>query len=209
MITKEQRLEQLCRIYPSDKLSHGYLSYYSKYLPDEIFALLEVGVDKGYSAMIFDEFYDHKPEIHLLDLFAEPGHMTPRQAREKGFVPFVGDQANIDLLRSLPLVYDVVSEDASHNAHHQLITFKELFWGKLKQGGVYFLEDVHTNADPFYWGGLVKSFNDTPLAMFKNFLTTGEIVNPYFTDEDAAVFKKLIDTVEICADEKLIVIKRK
>ena len=209
MITKEQRLEQLCRMYPSDKLSHGYLPYYAKYLPEEIFSLLEIGVDKGFSAKMFDDFYDHKPEIHLLDLFSENGHLTPRQARQLGFVPFIGDQSNVDLLRSLPISYDVISEDGSHNSHHQLITFKELFWGKLKQNGVYFLEDVHTNLDPYYWGGLVTRFEYTPLAMFKEFIDYGKIINPYFTLEDAHVFEELIDTVEICADEKLIVIKRK
>jgi hypothetical protein len=208
-MSKEEYLLNLANKYGTDKVGHSYMSHYAKYLPDQIFSLLEIGVDKGASARTFDDFYDHKPEIHLIDLFAEHGHMTPREARALGFVPFVGDQSDKDLLRSLPISYDVISEDASHRADHQLITFKELFWGKLKQGGVYFIEDVHTNKDPFYWGGLVKSIEDTPLIMFETFLSTGKISNPYFTHLDGQVFEKLIDTVEICADEKLIVIKRK
>lgn len=209
MITKEQRLEQLCRVYPSDKISHGYLPYYAKYLPDEIFSFLEVGVDKGYSARMFDSFYHHKPEIHLVDIFGEKDHMTPREARALGFVPFQMDQSDTDALRTLPILYDVITEDGSHRADHQIITFKELFWGKLKQGGVYFIEDTHCNLDKYYWGGLVDRLEYTPLYMFKWFLQDGRIDNPYFTIEDCRVFEKLIDTVEICADEKLIVIKRK
>jgi hypothetical protein len=209
MITKEQRLEQLARYYGSDIVEHNYIPHIAKYLPEKIFSLLEVGVLNGASARMFDDFYDNEPEIHLIDLFAEHGHMTPRQARKLGFVPFVGSQSDVELLRSLPTAYEIISEDASHNCHDQLITFKELFWGKLRQGGVYFLQDAHTSKDEFYYGGLVKSFYHTPLYMFKHFLATGGIVNPYFTPEDSEVFKKLIDTVEICADEKLIVIKRK
>lgn len=208
-MTKEAYLLNLANRYGTDKAAHSYIPAYAKYLPDQIFSLLEVGVDKGASAKMFDDFYDHKPEIHLIDFFGEHGHLTPREARRLGFVPFQGDQSDSNFLRSLPISYDVISEDGSHRSDHQLITFKELFWGKLKEGGVYFMEDTHCCRDYTYWGGLVTRIEDTALFMFKSFLLTGRISNPYFTHLDGQIFEKLIDTVEICADEKLIVIKRK
>lgn len=209
MVTDEQRLEQLARYYGSDIVDHGYIPYLVKYLPNRIMSLLEVGVLNGASARMFDEFYAGYPEIHLIDLFGEYRSFTPRKARELGFVPFQMDQSDTEALQKLPIKYDVISEDGSHRSDHQIITFKELFWGKLKQGGVYFCQDTHCCKDESYWGGWVTRFDFTILGMFKRFLEDGRIVNPYFTDEDAAVFKKLIDIVEICADEKLIVIKRK
>lgn len=209
MTSIEHRLEKLATLYGTDIVEHGYIPYLAKYLPGIITSLLEVGVLNGASARMFDDFYAGYPEIHLVDLFGEYRNFTPRVARELGFVPFQFDQSDVDKLRSLPILYDVISEDGSHNSDHQIITFKELFWGKLKQGGVYFLQDAHCCKMESYWGGLVHRFEDTALYMFQFYLKQGRIVNPYFTEEDSRVFEKLIDTVEICADEKLIVIKRK
>jgi hypothetical protein len=194
----------------TDKGEHGYWEVYSRTLPESCRTLLEIGVARGQSLKIWNDIFGaNEVDIHCLDLFMNPEFVSARWCRNQGFYPIQGDQSDVNLLRSLPGKYEVAVDDGSHNAHHQIVSFKEIFWGKMTEGGIYYIEDCHCNLDSFYWGGLVHRFEDTPLHMFKEFLKTGEIVNPYFTSEDSAIFKKLIDSVEICAYEKLIVIKRK
>lgn len=194
----------------TDKGEHGYWEPYSRTLPVSCRSLLEIGVAHGHSLKIWNDIFgENEVDIHCLDLFLNPEFVSARWCRNQGFYPIQGDQSDVELLRRLPINYEVVVDDGSHSAHHQLISFKEIFWGKLVKGGIYYIEDVHANLDKYYWGGMVDRFEYTPLSMFKWFLKDGKIINPYFTHEDAQVFEKLIDTVEICSDEKLIVIKRK
>lgn len=204
-------LELLAKKYTTDKLEHGYLKSYAKYLPEKIHSFLEIGVLKGASVKMFDEFYSHKPEIYLIDLFEEEGNLTTREAREAGWIPIKGSQTDYAVLNKLEDKVDFISEDASHNCYDQIFTFKHCFLNNLKEGGLYFLEDTHTSKpeEKFYWNNGVDVFEDTPLWLFKNYIDTGKIENKFFNEGESEVFESLIDWVKIEADEKLIIIKRK
>lgn len=194
--------------YGTDKVGHGYIPKYEKYLPKNIKSLLEIGVLKGASARMFDDYYDNKPEIYLVDLFEEEGNLTEREARMLGFVPLKGSQVDLGFLSSIRRQFDLVVEDASHNSPDQLITFKHCFLNNVKSGGLYVCEDIFCSLEPFYWGGEVKCFEDTILYMFKQYLETGKIVNPYFNEGEAEVFQSLIKDVKL-EDEKIIFIWKK
>jgi len=103
---------------------------------------------------------------------------------------------------------EIIIDDGSHRADHQIISFKHLFHNNLLSGGVYAIEDCHCNKNPFFNGGYVTRFEDTALWMFQNYIKTGKIVNVYMNDGEAAMFKNLIADVKILADEKLILIWR-
>jgi hypothetical protein len=193
----------------TDKLDHGYLPHYQQHLPPQCRSLLEIGAAKGASALMWREYYPDC-DIHLLDLFLNPDFVSVKWCREHFFVPHRGDQGNLKVLASIPDQFEVIIDDGSHRADHQLISFKHLFFNNLVSGGLYAIEDCHCNKLPFYWGdGAVTMFEYTALHMFKQMKETGELINPYFNEGETEIFKSLIDRIDILEDEKLILIWRK
>lgn len=209
MTDKEQRLNTLARRFPTDKSEHGYLKYYGQHLPDKCRSMLEIGVAKGASALVWDSFYGKDElDLFLMDLYLDPDHVSPRWVRNNGWTPIIGDQGSLDDLSKIKEQFEVIVEDGSHNSHHQIISFKHLFLNNLRFGGQYYVEDCHCCKDPFYYGGAVVNFSDTILWMFKEFCNTGKILNVYFNEGESKVFESLIGSVKIF-DEKLILITRK
>jgi hypothetical protein len=203
------KLTDLAQKHLTDKLEHGYLPHYQQHLPAQCRSLLEIGAAKGASALMWQEFYPDC-DIHLLDLFLDPNHVSAKWCREHFFVPHQGDQGSLKVLASIQDQFGVIIDDGSHRADHQLISFKHLFFNNLVSGGLYSIEDTHCNKLPFYWGdGFVTMFEYTALYMFRHLKETGELVNPYFNEGEAEIFKSLIGRIEILEDEKLILIWRK
>lgn len=202
-------LEELAAKYKTDKLEHGYLPHYEQHLPTTCRSLLEIGAAKGASAMMWREHYPDC-DIHLLDLFLDASHVSVKWCREHFFVPHQGDQGSLKVLAAIQEQFDVIIDDGSHRADHQLISFKHLFFNNLVSGGIYSIEDTHCNSLPFYWGdGAVTMFEYTALHMFKTLKETGELINPYFNGEEIEIYKSIIDRVEILEQDKLILIWRK
>ena len=203
-------LTVLANKYRSDKGtkgegSHGYTKEYSKYFPKNIGSLLEIGVAKGASALMWKEYYP-EAEIHLFDLFKDPEHVTMDWCRQNGFYPYQGDQNYVEDYDQIAQQFDVIVDDGSHRADHMLISFKHLFVNNLKPEGLYAIEDTHCNKDRFYDGGLVTQFSETPLGTFKRLLEGGYIENPYFEHVDYHHFEYFIKDIKILAKEKLILI---
>lgn len=200
-------LEELAGKYKTDKLEHGYLPHYQQHLPAQCRSMLEIGAAQGFSALMWRDYYPDC-DIHLLDLFLNPDFVSVKWCREHFFVPHQGDQGSLKVLATIQEQFDVVIDDGSHRADHQLISFKHLFFNNLVSGGLYAIEDCHCNPLPFYWGEIVR-FEDTPLFMFKHLKETGELINPYFTGEEIEIYKSIIDRIEILEQDKLILIWRK
>lgn len=200
-------LEELAGKYKTDKLEHGYLPHYQQHLPPLCRSMLEIGAAKGASALMWRDYYPDC-DIHLLDLFGDPNHVSVKWCREHFFVPHQGDQGSLKVLATIQEQFDVIIDDGSHRADHQLISFKHLFFNNLISGGLYAIEDCHCNTVPFYWGEIVR-FEDTPLFLFKHLVETGELINPYFTGEEIEIYKSIIDRIEILEQDKLILIWRK
>lgn len=210
MTDREQRLSTLARRHGTDKIDHhSYMKPYSECLPEKCRSMMEIGVASGASAKLWNDFYGEDAlDLFLLDLYKDPNHVSPRWVRNNGWVPLIGDQGELEFLTTIKNIFEVVIDDGSHNAHHQLISFKHLFLNNLNSGGLYVIEDLHANMDPFYYGGFVHNYSDTPLAMFKTFCNEGVIKNDYFNDGESKVFKSLIDSIKIY-DEKIAFITRK
>jgi hypothetical protein len=202
-------LTDLASKHLTDKLEHGYLPHYQQHLPAQCRSLLEIGAAKGFSALLWQEFYPDC-DIHLLDLFLDANHVSVKWCREHFFVPHQGDQGSLKVLAAIPDQFEVIIDDGSHRADHQLISFKHLFFNNLVSGGMYAIEDCHCNTLPFYWGdGAVTMFEYTALHMFKTLKETGELINPYFNEGETEIFKSLIDRIEIVENDKLILVWRK
>jgi len=147
---------------------HYMLDGYEKYIPSKAENVLEIGCLYGGFTRALKEFYNCN--IHVLDLFHPQYTMSVDQAKDEGFIPYQGDQGNIDFLNTITTQFDVIIEDGSHHSDDQINTFNHLFNNNLKPGGLYVLEDLHCCTDPYWWRS-VKSFEGT----FLYFLQSGNL----------------------------------
>jgi hypothetical protein len=214
MDQKQVILEQYARQHKTDKLEHGYLPYYVKHLPETVTNLLEIGVAKGASALMWNDWYGREEvDIHLIDLFLNPDFVTPRWCRNRGFVPHQGNQSDTTFLNSIKTCFDVIIDDGSHNASDMWMSFKALFLNNLSPGGLYVIEDLHCCKDEHYWDNTIGGLSDTILGAFQdaelhNSVEVALADTPFFNAGEAKVFENLIDRFYVY-QEKIIFIYRK
>ena len=213
MENKKPSLDELAVKYGSDKGSHwhNYCVHYQEILPKTCRSLLEIGIAKGASALMWSEYYGENLDLHYIDLFIDADHVTPRWCRNRGIVPHIGKQQDISLLATIQEQFEVCLDDGSHRPAHVLASFKHLFVNNTASNGIYIIEDTHTSKpeESFYWGEGVEAYVDTPLWMFNHYIETEKIRNKFFSEGESEMFQNLIKKVEILADEKLIVIWKK
>ena len=128
--------------YDTDKNDHGYAKYYAQHLPESANKILEIGVHKSESIKMWHEVY---PEAHIfgIDLFSEHEPIN-----ESWFTAFRGNQADSKLLDNVRLFgpFDIIIDDGSHNARHQLMSF----YGLIGACKLYVVEDLQCNTEAFY-----------------------------------------------------------
>jgi hypothetical protein len=152
-------LQDLALKYRTDKLEHGYIPFYEKFLPKEPKRILEIGVKEGRSLAMWAEYFPDT-QVFGLDLFEENKLLDVRFNLMHLMGDAYGSGENITLYRAnqcdylaLELLrkedFDVIIDDGSHNARDQLMTFFGLYNGKH-----YFIEDLQCNDEDFYSQGL-------------------------------------------------------
>lgn len=134
--------------YNTDK-SQQYLATYEEFfkpLIDKKIYLLELGVDKGGSLLLWRDYFK-KATIVGLDI--KPVHI--RDTTGRIFV-YQGQQEDTALLDRIAQErtskgFDVIIDDCSHIGEFTRISFWHLFNNHLKSGGLYAIEDWGTG----YW----------------------------------------------------------
>ncbi|MCL1933894.1 MAG: class I SAM-dependent methyltransferase [Candidatus Azobacteroides sp.] len=166
-------LTLLARLYKSDKAEfHWYTSHYMNHFRNfrnKKIKLLEIGVGGyenpkagGNSLRMWKKYFPFG-KIYSIDIYDKSA------LQENRIKIYQGSQVDSVFLKKItetigPL--DIIIDDGSHLNEHIIETFKILF-PKLKEGGVYAIEDIQTS----YWedyGGDSKNLNNSKTAM--NFL---------------------------------------
>jgi cephalosporin hydroxylase len=111
--------------------------------------MLELGVSFGGSLELWRKFFGTEATIYGIDVDPEcaqrvdpPNHVRIGSQADPAFLASVIDEMGEP---------DIILDDGSHIAEHQLASFRLLF-PRLKAGGVYVIEDLHTA----YWPGVHK-----------------------------------------------------
>lgn len=189
-------LERLAKEYGTDKYQHGYMDAYAQCLPDKINSMLEIGYYHGSSAKMWREIYGESVKIHVLDLFENPENAMEEDAIASKFITHKGDQSSLPVLHSITEQFDLIIDDGSHRADHQLISFIELFRRNLKPGGLYVCEDLHCCTEEFY-RGTVKSQEDTMLIFIENIEEARYFANNFLILPELKYLKHSIDKVKL------------
>lgn len=192
-------LIDLERKYVTEKRETDFIRWYEEFLPETCEKFLEIGVRFGASAKMFKEWYGDV-EMHLLDPFTLD-NITEAECHELGFKTYKGSQSDLDLLRTLPLDFDVISEDGSHHSDEQIITFKELFIANLNPGGLYCLEDLHCCRQSFWWRS-VDGYSNTFLGVLENVLDGGQWFSQMFDGRESDYLNQIVDRIELVDDGK-------
>lgn len=152
--THRDPLSEIARKYPTDKVGHHeYTPIYHRHLEkrrNEDIVLIEHGVggyrfpDRGGGGLQMWQEYFPNGTVVGTDIYNKNGlNLGDRIKIYQGGQdsPFLRDKIILD--KGVP---DFVVDDASHNCIKTVLTF-DLWWPYLKDGGIYFVEDVHTS----YW----------------------------------------------------------
>jgi len=127
-----------------------YDTYFSKYKNQPV-NILEIGVWKGGSLDMWRKFFGPYSKIVGIDI--DKSTMKYDNPTE-GIHVHIGDQSDKNFLEAVLKKYDfdfdIIIDDGSHIPEHQIKSFEYLY-PLLKNGGVYFVEDVSINCDTTTW----------------------------------------------------------
>lgn len=133
-----------------------YEKYFSAY-KDKKVAILEIGISHGGSLQLWKNYFGNQLMIYAIDI-----NPQCKQFEEENVKVFIGSQSDPGFLdevcRQLPDL-DIVIDDGGHSMPQQITSFEHLYM-KLKEGGLYIVEDTHTSYWHEFHGGLKnpKSF---------------------------------------------------
>lgn len=136
--------------YDTDKAQHAhYLRNYEDYFRsfvDKPVKLLELGVYKGGSLLLWRDYFENGL---IVGLDAEPVQLSDATGRIRIYQGQQQDTALLDRIAqdNAPEGFDVIIDDCSHIGELTRITFWNLFDHHLKPGGLYVIEDWSTG----YW----------------------------------------------------------
>jgi len=141
-------LDRIAKEEKTDKSSecHGYADKYDFYfnnLKNEKIKMLEIGVLKGCSLSMWNRYFSNI-NIHAIDINPD----CKRHEKENINI-YIGDQSDTNFLEQnfKNHEFDIIIDDGSHVPIHQMASF-EFFFKKLKPGGLYVVEDLHTSYCP-------------------------------------------------------------
>jgi demethylmacrocin O-methyltransferase len=197
-------LLQISNGYNTDKgeVYHNYIPYYEKHFAayrKNSKNFLEIGLDKGESTKMWREYFSvNNTVIHGMDI------VLPENLSLVNTKMYLCDQSSRqDLMKFLSdtdIEFDIIIDDGGHMQHQQQISLGVLF-PKLKSGGLYVIEDLHTAGHPAYCHAGDRNTTD----LIKEFIENKNFDSKYITDEErlyltynvSSVFLEMANVSEI------------
>lgn len=161
------------------KMEH-YLEIYDELLApwqDRDVRFLEIGIYKGGSIRMWQEFFGKGSSLTFLDI--DPACQAMALP---GTVVELGDQADPAFLERVGQShgpFDLIVDDGGHKMHQQITSFRHL-WPRLNDRGLYIVEDVHTS----YWPGFGGGFRE-PASFIEFAKDLIDRMHSWYTEDDA------------------------
>ena len=166
----------------------GYTRYYASYLGryrNRAIALLEIGVGRGGSLRMWEEYL---PNARIFGIDVREACRRYQTARTQ---VFIGSQTDTELLHRVVTAagraLDVVIDDGGHRMEQHRASLDYLF-RFVAPGGLYAIEDLHTAYSRQYGGGLRAP--DSTVEYLKNLVdaVNGQAATPLGADIEAVHF---------------------
>ena len=152
-----------------------YERHFSKYI-DQPVNILEIGVSHGGSLQLWKKYFGNKANIYAIDI--NPECKKLEEERVKIFIGSQSDEQFLQgVLQDLPEL-DIILDDGGHTMIQQIVSFENLYF-KLREGGIYMVEDTCTSYFYQFHGGLKKP--NSFIEYSKNYIDS--LYEPYITDK--------------------------
>lgn len=133
-------------------LYHKHFEKYRKLAsPTNKVVILEIGVEKGGSLDLWNEYFGRENCI-IYGVDIDPGCAAFHRDNITIFIGDQGDKNFLIELKSKTLRPDILIDDGGHTMVQQILTFETMF-DHVKPGGIFLCEDTHTSYWPLYGGG--------------------------------------------------------
>jgi hypothetical protein len=180
--------------YNTDKYDHGFIDVYEPYFNNmsESKHILEIGVYYGGSLKyLSDKFKDGN--IYGIDIEDKTQY---DEERIKTYIVNQEDRNALNkFLEETNVEFDIIIDDGGHTMRQQQVSFGTLF-KRLKKGGIYILEDLHTSRlDNF--GTIFPDDSITTLDMLNSFKYTKNIVSNHMLDDEKKYIKNNVENIRI------------
>jgi len=193
-------LDEIGLRYNTDKSSdfHNYLDLYDKTLESIRYKnnnILEIGILNGDSLFMFGEYFT-RSRIFAFDI------QDKKYLKKENFEILVGDQSDRKFLSDFSdNFFDFIIDDGSHKMEHQQISIGTLF-KKLKSGGIYILEDLHTSLPNYietinHGTSLFGITEENRTIDFLNGLKNEDGPNKYLTEDEYKYLKDNVFSLDI------------
>jgi len=156
------------------KFEPDYLRLYEEYfghLADKDITLLELGVEKGGSLLLWRDYFE-RGIIVGVDIL--PVNMDDPTGRIRVYQGHQQDKGLLDRIarEQAPEGFDIIIDDCSHIGELTRISFWHLFTNHLKPGGIYAIEDIGASyisdmMGNFVDGRVYKPYNHTTYDSFR------------------------------------------
>lgn len=184
----------------TDKYSHGYIPFYEEYFQkcENVKNILEIGIHNGESLKYFSNYFPDA-NVYGIDIEDRTGYCDSDKI--KTFV--CNQESREDLakfLESTNVEFDIILDDGGHTMKQQQISLGFLF-KKVKKGGLYILEDLHTSiweTNLAHGGGFITEDDDmTSLHMLSNFKNTKKMISNHILSDERYLLETEIESIEI------------
>jgi cephalosporin hydroxylase len=129
-----------------------YDKHFAKYRGQKL-NILEIGISHGGSMQLWKKYFGEGVHVYAIDV-----NPDCKKLEEQNTTIFIGSQSDRGFLRNvsgqLPEL-DIIIDDGGHTMEQQLVSF-EMLYSKVKEGGLYVVEDTHTSYWTEFHGGLKK-----------------------------------------------------
>jgi cephalosporin hydroxylase len=145
----------------------GYTDTYGRFFGDlrgEPIALLEIGVDRGASIPVWEDFFT-RASLAAIDIKEKCRKFETSRTRVH-----IGSQTDPEFLRQVSSEsgpFDVVIDDGGHTMEQHFVSLTTL-WPLLNAAGMYVIEDLHTAYRPEFGGAYLSP--DSTVERFKHLI---------------------------------------
>lgn len=159
---------------PIHKWLH-YFPIYERHFSDyknKALTMYKIGVFKGGSLQLWKKYFGPFATIVGIDIDPRCKDLEEPQINIR-----IGDQSDTTFLQTVFDEFgppDIVLDDGSHQMDHVNTTF-DFLYGRMKDNGIYLIEDTHTAYLPDFGGGLNKA--DTIIEKSKSLI---DQLNAYY-----------------------------
>jgi hypothetical protein len=126
-----------------------YERYFAKYKGTPV-NILEIGISHGGSLQMWRKYFGEQANIYAVDI--NPQCKQFEEGKTKVFIGSQEDPIFLENLKAQLPALDILLDDGGHTMSQQIVTFKHLF-DKVKDDGLYMIEDTHTSYWREYHGG--------------------------------------------------------